>query len=536
MRILPISLALLPLLANAQPPAPFINREGVIRSDTNSPGTLSPGTLFSVYGRHLGPDNGCHAESGMKPSDLCGVRILIGDMPAELSYVSEKQINARIPDALPNTGAAVLTVFRDGLVSMPTEIRLGPLAAKIALEGEGRVDGPVWIHVDFPRGGGVSYPVRLEPWIFNCEAFEVRKDGKLLTPISPNPAGGIAGSGPPCGFLSFPARSAPHTGRLPLHLQYRFDTPGTYEVRYSHRGMTLRDIVWQSEWTPIQILPSVARRIDARPQDPAEILSDFLPNLLALPNEEALAVFLEYLYHPSDLVRRYAALALYYWPDADVDKRLLALVRANGPTDVAVQRLAKLHAQDLVDSALPDLTSDDVVRRRGAISSCQAALGASLAPELRRRVEQALVRSADRVLSLSDGQDINNFVAILGQVHDEAGHRLLWTLVERNIGREQAVIAIAWRKDPADLPRLAQFLQPSLPNVLRNNYGAAALPYLRDAMERSTVPGVPVACAEELMYAGDAAGFAFALKAIGQSSPDRARLSAFLHDHFPSTQ
>jgi hypothetical protein len=67
------------------------------------------------------------------------------------------------------------------------------------------------------------------------------------------------------------------------------------------------------------------------------------------------------------------------------------------------------------------------------------------------------------VLSLSDAQEINNFVATLGQVHDEAGHRLLWTLVERNIGREQALIAIAWRKDPADLPRIAQFQHPSLP-------------------------------------------------------------------------
>jgi len=458
MRILPISFALLPLLASAQPPS--INRDGVIRSDTNSGGTLSPGTLFSIYGRHLGPDNGCHADAGTKAFDLCGVRILIGDMAAELSYVSEKQVNARIPDASPNTGAAVLTVFRDGVASAPTEIRLGPLPAKIALEGEGRVDGPVWIRVDFPRGGGVAYPVRLEPWNFNCEAFEVRKDGKALTPISPNPAIAMMFSGPLCGFLSFPSGEKPHTGRLPLHLQYRFEAPGTYEVRYSHRGLAVRDIEWQSEWTPIQILPSVARRIDARPQDPAEILGDFLPNLLARRDDEALVVFLEYLYHPSDLVRRYAALALYYWPDADVDRRLIALVRANGPTDAVAQRL---RTPELFDSALPYLMSDDVVLRRGAVATCQAALGTSMSPELRVRVEQALVRSADRVLSLSDAQEINNFVATLGQVHDEAGHRLLWTLVERNIGREQALIAIPWRKDPADLPRLAQFQHPSLP-------------------------------------------------------------------------
>lgn len=292
----------------------------------------------------------------------------------------------------------------------------------------------------------------------------------------------------------------------------------------------------QSEWTPIQILPSTPRTIGAHPQNPAEILSDFLPNLLALRNDEALKVFLEYLYHPSDLVRRYAGLALYYWPDIEVDKRLLALVRANGPTDVAVQRLAKLHAQELVDSALPYLTSDDAVLRRGAVSASRAALGSSLPSEMRARVEQTLVRSADRFLSLSDAQDLNNFVSTLGQVHDEAGHRLLWTLVERNVGREQAVIAIAWRKDLTDLPRLVQFLDSSLPNALRSAYGAAALPYLRDALDKSTVPGVQVASAEELIYARDPAGFAFALKAIEQSRSYKARLISFVHDQFPRTR
>jgi hypothetical protein len=98
------------------------------------------------------------------------------------------------------------------------------------------------------------------------------------------------------------------------------------------------------------------------------------------------------------------------------------------------------------------------------------------------------------------------------------------------------VIAIAWRKDPAGLPRLAQFLAPWLPYALRSAYGTAAIPDLRAAMDTSTVPGVPVACAEELMYARDPAGFAFALKAIEQSSPYKARLISFLHDHFPQTR
>jgi len=52
----------------------------------------------------------------------------------------------------------------------------------------------------------------------------------------------------------------------------------------------------------------------------------------------------------------------------------------------------------------------DFVRRYAAVSGTA------------RRVEQALIRSADRLLSPSDAQDVNDFVSTLGRVRDEAGH------------------------------------------------------------------------------------------------------------------
>jgi hypothetical protein len=44
------------------------------------------------------------------------------------------------------------------------------------------------------------------------------------------------------------------------------------------------------------------------------------------------------------------------------------------------------------------------------------------------------------------------------------------------------------------------------------------------------------ACAEELMNAGDAAGFAYAREAIQQSKQEKATLISFLHDHYAQTR
>ena len=546
MQIRLLCFAVIPLLASAQPPAPTINFDGVIRSDTRSLGTLSPGTLFSVYGRHLGPDAGCHAEAGAAPHELCGVAVLIGEMPAELSYVSDTQINARVPDASPDAGAANLRVTVHDVPSKPFEVRLGPLPVKISLDGAAHAGGPVWLHVEYPEGGGVRYPEAIMPWEFKCDHVEVRRDGKELTAISPDPKIGGVLNGNPCGSIGFSAAGTPLAGRLPLHLRFNFDTPGTYEARYSFRFFIGTDTRWQSDWLPIEILPAAPRTIGPLPQDPAAILSDFLPNVLARRDNEALNVVLEYLYHPNKTVRGYAAMALYYWPDAEVNARLVALFKAKGPEDAVVSRLDKSQLPELAEAALPYLGSEDAVQMRGAMTVLNNALNPYNPPlpsQLRSRVELALVRAADHIVASADPQTLNDFVVTLGSAGGGASHQLLWSLVKRNVSAEQGVIVIAWRKDPADLPKLGELMQSphdpplrSLPYALRNAFGAAALPYLRDAMANSAVPGMHEACAEELMNAGDAAGFAYAREAIQQSKQEKATLISFLHDHYAQTR
>ena len=111
-----------------------------------------------------------------------------------------------------------------------------------------------------------------------------------------------------------------HLGRIPLHFQYRFDRPGTYEVRYTFRkGLDPSeppDV--QSGWTPIQILPGspserarwLAETAAHAPTDAVDLLTDFLPAILGIPDEPSLQLLCQYLYHPDTLVRQFAMYGL----------------------------------------------------------------------------------------------------------------------------------------------------------------------------------------------------------------------------------
>jgi hypothetical protein len=150
-----------------------------------------------------------------------------------------------------------------------------------------------------------------------------------------------------------------------------------------------------------------------------------------------------------------------------------------------------------------------------------------MSPAVRGRAEVALIGAADHVLQTADPQTVTDYAAALGSAADRRASDILWNLVDRKI--EQATIALCWRKDPSDLPRLSNLaLLPatgdnldrglaSLPYALRNSYGDAALPYLETMLARSELTFVRLAAAKELMLAGRAAGFQFAADAIEHS-------------------
>ena len=217
-----------------------------------------------------------------------------------------------------------------------------------------------------------------------------------------------------------PIRAA-HPARLPLHLRYRFDRPGVYEVRYtanmeqftSPRG----PIVWTA-WTPIEIQPGspesrarwLAEMSAHAPTDTLAALTDFLPSILGIPDSESLRLLGPYLYHPDKRVRRYAGAALTYWPAAQAEASVKEWLRTKGPSDGIIGFLARGPSRALPDFnsileiVLPYLRSDSPVLVAGAVSAAYHLTGsASIAnPKLRRRAEEELIGAQNHVRAVGD--------------------------------------------------------------------------------------------------------------------------------------
>src|SRR5262249_2795249 len=303
--------------------------------------------------------------------------------------------------------AATAIVLCEGRSGYSLKSPPGQEIARLSFEEPVRVGGPVWAHVELPNNSQsmVQYPVGVEPDNLGCHEFEVRRNGVLLPRIvvrySIRVSGGLS-----CGAIGIPGRPIKHPGRLPLHLQYRFETPGIYEVRYTRKadefGPRRDETLFRSAWTPVEVQPAAPAPIASPPQDPVEILSDFLPSILGFPDGERLSVVLDYLYHPEETVRRYAANGLGYWPDGEVQRRLSALVRTRGPSDMFVDQTLST-APELAEAMFSRLSSDDPVIVRGAVTAASRVVSNQrrlFSDAVKARAEDALITAVEHVISV----------------------------------------------------------------------------------------------------------------------------------------
>jgi len=545
-------------------PPPEFTAAGVARGDTSAK-VLVPGVDMSIYGQHLGPSgsgcsgaadpqrretpnarlNGRFADTAIYPTELCGVQVFIGDKPAGLLYVSEKQINFKIPQDGPVSGSAAIRVVRMGQSSAPVTMRAGFDDTTISLEQPAYTGMPVWLKVDPPSGAGaIRYPYVRGPAGFGCNEVEVRKQGKLLT-LQPGAKSYGGGGGNPCGS-SGPARKSNHVDRLPLHLLYRFDEAGTYEVRLTvwnlPAGSEQRVSRTLSEWTPIEILPSTpnqraewlaALRANA-PADAAELLTDTLPSLLGVPDDISLDILGGYLYHPDVFVRGYAARGLSYWPREDASKKLLGLLHTKGPSDVLIGFLMQqpqffaAHGDEIAEASLPFLGSDTPMVLTGAVSALRAASPANPA------VREAMLRSAEHVVSAADPGTGRSLAQIIAATQDERAHAVLKALLEK--GFNQAASGLLAFGDRSDLPALSGLLTNTGwidPVQLYRSYGDAAVPYIDRALSGSPERFMAEGIARQLMAIGNPAGFQFAARSIEQKGVSRIDMIQALQSQFP---
>src|ERR1035441_8421824 len=331
-----ILLAAVVLGAAAAQELPRINVDGVIPNQPGIRRPLKPGIEVSLYGQHLGPKTGCTAGAGgwSDVKQLCETAVTVGGVPAALLYVQDNQINLRIPYNVPTEGMVPFVVTREGRASPAVPVRFAPYLAAITSSGMAYVDMPVWIEVQLPDPlrRSLRYPVAIHPADFGGHQFEVRRHGVLLPPNSArrtlptlvNGPGsyGTIGMGSLVGLPHEPKNPR----RLPLHVLYRLDRPGAYEVRYvgyDFRYPMAKHVLARSPWIAIRVrpLPPAKRQSwldtmrSAQPADPVEWLSDYLPSLLAVPDAAVLPLLKNAVYHPNDLVRGYALYALSLFDD-----------------------------------------------------------------------------------------------------------------------------------------------------------------------------------------------------------------------------
>ncbi|MEO8099023.1 MAG: hypothetical protein ABI811_15075 [Acidobacteriota bacterium] len=552
----------------------------VVASGSITPSNpLLPGRMVTIYGGELGPAATCvgvadpakletasplrpvqtRLEILVYPVTLCGVRVLIDDTPAGLLYVSEGQINFKVPQTTPMDGTAELRVEYRGELSEPLQVQLGAGRPEITLDSPAYTELPIWLRLKLPFGlGDFEYPTYVHPAATWCYEIEVRRNGVLLQRLPnaekeatiPVVYSGLGG----CGALGLPAERK-HRGRLPLHLLYRMDQAGTYEVRFTRLDRFLPDgqALAVSDWTSFEVratppgrraewLAEVARQ--AQP-DTVALLEDVLPSILGFPDAASLALIEPYLYHPDSLVRRFTANGLRYWTKDEQKAVAMRLLRDRGPSDATVEFLRDQRTEAL-QATLPYLRSASSLLLSGAVSVIRGLgfdAGAAVEPGLRLQLEDALVGATDRLAEIATPQTRNDYASLLGQIHTAAAHEALWKWVDQGIGSEQATIAITWHNDRADLPRLAMLLErpvsddkdrtfASLCYALRRTYGEESLPYLERALIRSPAVFVRTNCARELALANRAAGFEFLIDAIGNNRFYKPEMTRFVQDSF----
>jgi len=304
----------------------------------------------------------------------------------------------------------------------------------ISLERPAAVGLPVWLKIPSSNRAETFYPFLLGlPVDFGCKQVEVRRNGQMLPEIAnfadQSKSSGIMGStGNPCGSVLSDrvlGLVGSHSPRLPLHLRYRFDQPGVYEVRYAEK---LEQSVW-TEWTPIEIQPGspesratwLTEMSAHAPTDTVEALTDFLPSILGIPDPDSLQLLGPYLYHPDRRVRRYAGVALTYWPAVQAEASVEKWLRTNGPSDGMINFLARgpFNALPDFDSilniVLPYLRSNSPVLVGGAVAAANHLTGSAskASPELRRRAEKELRDAEGHIRAIGDSGTISQLDSLL---------------------------------------------------------------------------------------------------------------------------
>jgi hypothetical protein len=553
----------------AQTIVPSFTRAGALPTFGTRAQRLMPGEVIAIRGRNFA----LPCPSSQPPPDemehvkkWCGTEVTVAGMPAGLLEVQENLVLLKIPAGAPTSGEAAIVVTVNGVGSQPVMVPFGRLKVLLSVAGPAYVHMPVWITLERPYPYDVLYPYSANPTNFGGGRFEVRRNGALLRPIKRYEADrDYSSNGLANGTIAPPG--SPH-GRLPLHLQYRFDVPGKYEVRFigtmleSAPGGMSQVQVDESDWTEIELLPysEVQRRdwmqqqISHMPSSPGLLVGDAVPGLLALPDQLALHAIAPALYHADDAVRYYVAASLPSFDDTLVSKELTPLIREKGLTEEIARILDR--NEDLFEGGhqallaiLPGfLNSASTSAQTGALSYLAMMQGREWAktPVFRSQSNAMVLSAVTNVFDHGDARSQQVLAGVLGSMGSDVGRDFLWKMIENGKAKEQSEIALTWIGDARDLPRLANLMtiadpadpygykNAPLANPLHHAYGEKSLPYLKRIARDTAQIWVRTACARELVFADQPEGFQLLLQAMDEMPSFKPEAMRFFRDQFPN--
>lgn len=158
--------------------------EAVLNAAGRLAAELSPGAVVSLYGQGLGPDEPVPAApaGGLFPTELAGVRVLVGGQAVPLLFVSEGQINAVLPFVLGPEQLIEVRVERSGESSnvfLMTQTLAAPEAFPVVINADGSLNS-----AQSPARRGTTVSV----WLSGVGAFSPsRPDGAVEGVTGPYP-------------------------------------------------------------------------------------------------------------------------------------------------------------------------------------------------------------------------------------------------------------------------------------------------------------------------------------------------------------
>jgi len=429
-------------------------------------------------------------------------------------------------------------------------------ALTIAIDGPVYAGQPVWIRaVNLPPEYGVRYPFYTGIGYMGCNRLEVKHNGVLLTPrnFSFSSYEGIA-----CGSS---APSGSPENRLPLHVLYPIDQPGTYSVRWTAMGRSA--VPAQSQWltftalkaTPQQHETWLMNLLATAPESDGQLAGDFLPSLVAAaPDPRALNTFIKYLYADNGVVSGMASSALESFAQPEVLRAVAESLETKGPSD-QLAYFASYHTgwtlddeEKIVRVAIHFLQPRDAAptsrKQLSAEAPTQTAAAIKLlrfilyvpnhawpaSPELRSYSDAQVLQVAPDITENASVTAVQELAEYLGTMeYSPQAHSLLRRIAERNdVAGTQARICLTWLPQPEDLAHLAAFLtapgdvdangaeRGMLAATLEKAYGEKALPYLEQSVASSPYIWVRVQSAQLLALHDRPIGFQFLLDQLVQ--------------------